>query len=63
MQTQLEMADAFQQSLEAVGEAQEQLAGSIQADWLSKRLQAQATFTREIAEASGKFARTLLEEA
>jgi hypothetical protein len=63
MQTQLEMVDAFQQSLEAVAEAQEQLAATSQAEWLSKLLHAQATFTREMAEASGKFARTLLEEA
>jgi hypothetical protein len=63
MQTQTEMVDAFQQSLEAVAEAQEKLAASSEVEWLTKLLQAQATFTRDIAEASGKFARTLLEEA
>jgi|1185.fasta_scaffold516768_2 hypothetical protein len=63
MQTQTEMVDAFQQSLEAVAEAQEKLASSSEVEWLTKLLQAQATFTRDMAEASGKFARTLLEEA
>jgi hypothetical protein len=63
MQTQTEMVDAFQQSLEAVAEAQEKLAASSEVEWLTKLLQAQATFTRDMAEASGKFARTLLEEA
>ena len=63
MQTQIEMVDAFQQSLEAVAEAQEKLASSSEVEWLTKLLQAQATFTRDMAEASGKFARTLLEEA
>jgi hypothetical protein len=63
MQTQNEMVDAFQQSLEAVAEAQEKLASSSEVEWLTKLLQAQATFTRDMAEASGKFARTLLEEA
>jgi hypothetical protein len=63
MQTQHELVDAFQQSLEAVAEAQEKLAASSEAEWLTRLLQAQATFTRDMAEASGKFARTLLEEA
>jgi predicted CoA-binding protein len=63
MQTQIEMVDAFQQSLEAVAEAQEKLAASSEVEWLTKLLQAQATFTRDMADASGKFARTLLEEA
>ena len=63
MQTQLELVDAFQQSLEAVAEAQEKLAASSEVEWLTKLLQAQAIFTRDLAEASGKFARTLLEEA
>jgi hypothetical protein len=57
----MEVVDAFQASLEAVAEAQEQLAANAQAEWLTTLLQAQATFTRDMAEASGKFARTLLD--
>ena len=60
-QTQLELLEAFEQSLEAVAEAQDKLAEASQVEWFTRLLQAQATLTRDVAGASGRFARQLLD--
>jgi hypothetical protein len=59
--TQLELLETFEQSVGAFADAQEQLAEASDVEWLARLLQAQATLTRDIAGASGKFARQLLE--
>jgi hypothetical protein len=59
--TRLELLEAFEQTLSAFAESQEKLADSSEVEWLSKLLRAQATFTRDVTDASGKFARQLLE--
>jgi hypothetical protein len=59
--TRLELLEAFEQSLAAFADSQEKLAETSEVEWLSKLLRAQATFTRDVTDASGKFARQLLE--
>ncbi len=57
----LDMIASYEQALEALAESREKLADASEIEWLSRVLRAQAGFTREMAEASGKFARELLE--
>jgi hypothetical protein len=59
--TRLELLEAFEQSLSAFADSQEKLADQSEAEWLSRLLRAQATFTRDMTDASSKFARQLLE--
>jgi hypothetical protein len=60
-QTRVELLEAFEQSLSAFADSQEKLADSSEIEWMSRLLRAQATFTRDMTDASGKFARQLLE--
>jgi uncharacterized membrane protein len=60
-QTRIELLEAFEQTLSAFADSQEKLADSSEVEWLSRLLRAQATFTRDVTDASGKFARQLLE--
>jgi hypothetical protein len=59
--TRLELLDTYRQSLGAVADSQEKVAALSDVEWLSRLLRAQAGFTRELADASGKFARELLQ--
>jgi hypothetical protein len=59
--TRLDLIESYEQALGALADSREQLADASEVEWLSRVLRAQAGFTREIAEASGKFARELLE--
>jgi hypothetical protein len=59
--TNLELLDAYEQSLSAFADSQDKLASMSEVEWLSRLLRAQASFTREVADASGKFARELLQ--
>jgi hypothetical protein len=59
--TRLEILDACEQSLSELADSQEKLASMSEIEWLSRLLRAQASFTREVAGASGKFARQLLQ--
>jgi hypothetical protein len=60
-QTQLELLAAIERSATALASSQEELANRAEAEWLSRLLRAQGAFTREVAEASGRFGRELLE--
>jgi hypothetical protein len=60
--TRLELVDAYGQSLGAVADSQDKLAGVSDVEWLNRILRAQASFTRGFADASGKFARELLQD-
>jgi hypothetical protein len=59
--TRLELLEAFEQALSAFADSQEKLADQSEAEWLSRLLRAQATFTRDMTDASSRFARQLLE--
>jgi hypothetical protein len=58
---QLELLAACERAASALASSQEELAETAEVEWLSRLLRAQATFTREMAGASGKFGRELLE--
>jgi hypothetical protein len=60
--TGLEFLDACGQSLGAFADSQDKLASLSDVEWLNRILRAQATFTRGFADASGKFARELLQD-
>jgi hypothetical protein len=60
-QTRLELLEAFEQALSAFADSQEKLADQSEVEWMSRLLRAQATFTRDMTDASSKFARQLLE--
>jgi hypothetical protein len=60
-QAQLEVLAACQRAATAFASSQEELAEKPEVEWLSRLLRAQGAFTRELAEASGKFGRDLLE--
>jgi hypothetical protein len=60
-QTRLELLAAFERTATALAASQEELADKAEVEWLSKLLRAQGAFTREVAEASGRFGRGLLE--
>jgi hypothetical protein len=59
--TRLELLEAFEQSLSAFADSQEKLADTSEIEWMSRLLRAQAAFTRDMTDASSKFARQLLE--
>jgi hypothetical protein len=59
--TRLEFLDAYEQTLSAFADSQDKLASMSEVEWLSRLLKAQASFTRELVDASGKFARELLQ--
>jgi hypothetical protein len=59
--TRLEMTDAMEQALSAVADAQEKLADTSEHEWVSRFLRAQAAFTRNVGDASSKFARDAFE--
>jgi hypothetical protein len=59
--TGLEFAEALEQTLSAVADAQEKLAETSEVEWLSRLLHAQATFTRSMGDASAKFTRELID--
>jgi hypothetical protein len=61
-QTSFQILDVWEQTLSAVAESQDKLAAMSEVDWLNRLLRAQATFTRELADASGKFAREILQD-
>jgi hypothetical protein len=60
--TRLEFLDACGQSLSAFADSQDKLASVSDVEWLNRILRAQASFTRGVADASGKFARELLQD-
>jgi hypothetical protein len=60
-QTRLELLEAFEQALGAFADSQEKLADSSEVEWMSRLLRAQATFTRDMTDASSKFARQMIE--
>jgi hypothetical protein len=60
-QAQLELLAASEQAASAFASSQEHLAETSEVDWVSRLLRAQAGLTRELAAASGKFAREVLE--
>jgi hypothetical protein len=60
-QTRLELVAAFERAATALASSQEELADRSEVEWLSRLLRAQGAFTRDVAEASGKFGRELLE--
>ena len=60
-QTQLELVDAFKRTLSAVADSTEQLAETSDVEWVSRLLRAQATLTRDMCEASCKFANEVLD--
>jgi hypothetical protein len=59
--TQLEMVEAFEKALTMFADSHDKLAETSEVDWLTRLLRAQATFTRDVADATGKFARQVLE--
>jgi hypothetical protein len=59
--TRLELLDAFEQALGAFADSQDKLADQSEIEWMSRLLRAQATFTRDMTDASSRFARQLLE--
>jgi hypothetical protein len=61
LRSQRELFEVIEQSLLAVAEAQEKMADASEAEWLSKLLRAQAGFTRDLVDASSKFAHELQE--
>jgi hypothetical protein len=60
-QTRLELLAAFERIATGIASSQEELADKAEVEWLSRLLRAQGAFTREVAEASGRFGRGLLE--
>jgi hypothetical protein len=62
-ETRLEMLAAFERAATALACSQEALADGSDVEWLSRLLRAQGAFTRDVAEASGRFGRELLETA
>jgi hypothetical protein len=60
-QTRLELLAAFERTATAFASSQEELADKAEVEWLSRLLRAQGAFTRDLAEASGRFGRGLLE--
>lgn len=59
--TRLELLDAYELTLSGLADSQDKLAAMSEVEWLSRLLRAQAGFTRQVADASGKFARELLQ--
>jgi hypothetical protein len=59
--TRLDLVESCEQALSALADSREKLADASEIEWLSRVLRAQADFTREIAEASSKFARDVLD--
>jgi hypothetical protein len=57
----LDLVESYEQALATLADSGAKLAESSEIEWVGRFLRAQADFTREIAEASGKFARELLE--
>jgi hypothetical protein len=60
-QTQRELVDAFERTLCSVADSGEKLADTSEVEWVSRMLRARAAFSRDLADASCKFARELLE--
>ena len=60
-QTRLELLAAFERTATALASSQEELADRAEVEWLSRLLRAQGVLTRELAEASGRYGRELLE--
>jgi hypothetical protein len=60
-QTQLELVEVFKRTLNAYADSREQLADVSEIEWLSRLLRAEAGLTRDVCEASCKFAREILD--
>ena len=58
--TLLEAAEAMEQTLGMLADAEEQLADTTDIEWMSRLLRARAGFTRDLLSASSRFARELL---
>jgi hypothetical protein len=56
----LELTDTLRETLSAVAEGQDKLAETTEVEWLSRILRAQATFARDLLEASSRFARDVV---
>jgi hypothetical protein len=57
----LDALDVYAQTANAFADSQEKLAAASEVEWLSRFLLAHATFTREVLDASAKFAREVTE--
>jgi hypothetical protein len=58
----LDVLQVYSQTATAFADSQEKLAAESEVEWLSRLLRAQATFTREVLDASEKFARDVMDE-
>jgi hypothetical protein len=56
-----DVLDAYSQTARAFADSHERLADASEVEWLSRLLRAQACFTREVLDASAKFAREVME--
>jgi hypothetical protein len=61
-QAMLEFLQAYVETASDFADSQEQLASATNVEWLSRLLRAQAAFTREVLEASRKFAQEVMDE-
>jgi hypothetical protein len=61
-QAMMEFVQAYIETAGGVADSQEKLAGATNVEWQSRILRAQASFTREVLEASKKFAQEVMEE-
>ncbi|HTE59581.1 MAG TPA: hypothetical protein VK631_04475 [Solirubrobacteraceae bacterium] len=57
----LDGLQAYEQTLSAFADSQEQLAAASEVEWLSRLLTAQAGFTREVVNAISKFTHDVME--
>jgi hypothetical protein len=58
----LDALEVYAQTANAFADSQEQLAATSDIEWLSRLLRAQAGLTRELLDASTRFARQVMEE-
>jgi hypothetical protein len=58
----LEALQVYSQTANAFGDSQDKLADASEVEWLSRLLRAQATFTRDVLDASEKFTRDVMQE-
>jgi hypothetical protein len=61
-QAMLEFLQAYAETASGFAESQEKLASATKVEWLSRFLRAQAAFTREVIDASRRFAREVMDE-
>jgi hypothetical protein len=57
----LDVVQVYVETASAFADSQEKLAAMSEVEWLSRLLLAQANFTRDVVDASAKFAREVME--